>query len=339
MFKRKSFIPHDRPVYREVLPKALKAAWRHPQYWIVGIFAAFLNSGSMLDVGWKFWNAIQQQGSDIFIGHAAVQIWGTASIGGFHWLPFFQATLALLTLFVILVAVLAFSCVCQGAMVHAMGSWKDGWVERFRQSLHVGAKALVPIAALNIIVVASIWVARFFVSLPLAIALGRSNGLYMAVYLVSFIVFFVLAVFMSILQIYALNAMILQGASLAQAFKRAWLTLKEHWLVTLETALLQALIVILLFVASMIALMVLVFPSAILYVLAVLQNNLWLFQVSLGIFFGIIIIFILVLTGFTVTFHYALWAMMYRKLGEGGVTAKIHRLYRLVTRQTKVPQS
>jgi len=101
MLKRKSIIPHDRPVYREVIPQALKISWRNPLLWIFGIFAAVLNTGGSLDVIWKFWDSVRTQGSDLFIGDLAVNIWQTAFMGGFSALPFMQALLALVVLTVI----------------------------------------------------------------------------------------------------------------------------------------------------------------------------------------------------------------------------------------------
>lgn len=339
MLKRKSIIPHDRPVYREVIPQALKISWRNPLLWIFGIFAAVLNTGGSLDVIWKFWDSVQTQGSDLFIGDLAVNIWQTASMGGFSALPFLQALLALIVLTVILLAVGAFSCVSQGVIIYSIGSSKDSKLEHLKKGLTVAARALVPVAVLNTLILASVWLVRFFISLPLAIALGKESTLFTAVYLVSFIVFFVAAMILSIMQIYALNAMFLQGATLAQAFRRAWLVLKEHWLVTIETALIQAALMMVLAIAAFIAILILSFPSGILYVLAFVLNSLPLFYISFGIFIGLIIVSLTVLTGFLVTFQYAIWTLMFRKFGEGGVVPKIHRLIRALTKKTSVPQS
>ncbi|MFA6161378.1 MAG: hypothetical protein WC766_04360 [Patescibacteria group bacterium] len=339
MLKSKSIIPHDRPVYREVLPQALKTAWRNPLLWIFGIFAAVLNSGGALDACWKFFNSIQTQGSDIFIGQTVVQIWHVGWIGGFHLLPFFQALLAIFSLTVIFLAVLAFSCIGQGVIIQSVGSGKDGSLGRIKKAMLVSGRALLPIAVLNVIIIAAIWLTRFLVSLPLAMVLGRDSGLRLAIYLVSFIVFFVLAFFLSILQIYALNAMMSQGATLAQAFGRAWQVIKQHWLVTIETAILQALIIVVATIAALIALMILIFPPAVLYVLALFRQNFALFQLSSGIFAVIIVVFLVAYTGFTVTFQYALWTHMYRKFGEGGVMPKLHRLFRFAAHKTDVPQS
>ncbi|MFA6099819.1 MAG: hypothetical protein WC750_02960 [Patescibacteria group bacterium] len=340
MLKSKSIIPHDRPVYREVIPQALKTAWRNPVLWIFGIFAAVLNTGGSLDACWKFFNTIQNQGNELFIGDTAVKIWNVGTYGGFHFLPFFQAILALLALSLILLAVAGFACVSQGVLVQSIGgAWKADTRGKLKAALTVSGRALVPIAILNALIIVSVWLARFLVSLPLAIALGKNSTLFTAIYLVSFVVFFALAIVLSVIQIYALNAMILQGASLSEAFHRAWLVLKEHWLVTLETAILQACVILILTILALVALLILCFLPAIFYVMAIFRNNFTLFQISTGMFVGIAALAIIFFTGFTVTFQYALWTLMFRKLGEGGVVPKLHRFIRFVTRQTHVPQS
>jgi len=341
MLKSKSLFPHDRPVYREVIPQALNIAWKNPVFWLFGIFAAVLNTSGSVDVFWKFFNSIQTQGSDMFIGNAALRFWLTAQAtgGGTSWLPYLQGILALAFFFVVIIAFIVASCIGQGAIINSIGNWKVDKRGGFKKSLWVGARAIFPILVLNILVIVSIWVARFFVSLPLAMALGPNHPAYMAVYVVSFIVFCLLALVLSIMQVYALNAMILQGATLVQAFPRAWQLFKRHWLVTLETAVLQAVIVGLIGMATTVIGLVLSFPTVILYLLALSTANLLLFQISIGIFFAVLLIFLLVALGFTVTFQYALWTLMFRKFGEGGVVPKLHRIFRTAFNRTHVPQS
>jgi len=341
MLKSKSIFPHDRPVYREVIPQALGIAWKNPLLWLFGIFAAILNTSGSVDVCWKFFNSIQTQGTDMFVGDATMRLWLTAqaTTAGSTWLPYLQGILALVFFFVVIIAFIVSSCVSQGALVSAIGNWKIGKRDGFKNTLMIGAHALFPILVLNIMIIVSIWIARFFVSLPLAMALGRQHPAYMAVYIVSFIVFFLLAMVLSIMQVYALNAMILQGATLAQAFSRAWLVFKQHWLVTLETAILQAIVVTLIGMAATIFGAILCLPSVILYLLALANANVLLFQISLGIFAAVLIIFLLVVLGFTVTFQFAIWTLMFRRFGEGGVVPKLHRLFRSAFNRTKVPQS
>jgi len=343
MLKSKSFIPHDRPIYREVIPHALTFAWKHPLFWFLGLFAAVFNTSGALDVFWKFWNAVQSQGTDLFVGHAALKIWYAAQAGGtagINWLPFARGLVGVLMFFVIFVAIAAFSFIAQGALVYAIGGWTMGGRKALlKKSLTVGAKAAVPIAVLNILLVVFVWIARFGASLPLAMALGRDSGVFAAVYVVSFIVFTVVAILFSIMQVYALNAMVMQGANLAKAMARAWKVVREHWLVTLETAILQSLVIVILGIGATLVLTLLCLPPILLFSFAVMSANSLLMEISVGVLTAIVFLATLAFAGFAVTFQYSTWTMVFRKFGEGGVAPKLHRLFRSLTGNTKVPQS
>ncbi len=343
MLKSKSLIPHDRPVYRQVIPQALAFAWKHPLFWLFGIFAAAFNTSGALDVFWKFLTAIQTQGNDIFVGHAAMRIWQAAQIGntpGIHWLPLARGLVGVLLFVVLFLAVAGMSFIAQGALVYSIGSWNSGGRKAFfKKALTIGAQALVPIAVLNIILVVFIWIARFGVSLPLAMSLGSDNILFQILYVICFVLFTLLALMFSIMQVYALNAMIHQGASLAQAMVISWKVIKQHWLMTLETAILQTLVIGLLALVATIVMTLLTLPPILLFTFSVMSSNVMLMEVSVGILVAVLFILLLVFGGFTVTFQYATWTMIFRKFGEGGVRPKLHRLFRNFLGLTKVPQA
>ncbi len=330
MLKKKKFIPDDKPIFRDVIPQALRFAWTHPSHWLLGIFAAILFSGGALDIFLRFWNSVQQQGNEIYVGNTIGTLWRAAELSSvtIPWMGYVKGVLAIAFFLVILVAILGFSCSCQGALVHAIGTYKSKKPKSFKSALTVGGRAIVPIAILNLMLLTFIWIARFGVSYPLAMILGNDSALYTAFYMFSFVIFSILTLGLGVLQIYALNAIILQNASLTQALERAWKLMREHWLVTIETIILQSLIIIAMALAATFAGLILTFPAIILFVFSYLNASINLFYISLFLFFIITLAFALFTTGFTVAFQYATWTMMFHKFGEGGVVPKIHRLFR-----------
>ena len=339
MLKSKSLIPHDRPVYREVIPQALSLTFKNPMLWILGAFAATLNTSGALDILTKFWSSVQTQSLGIYLGTTIAKIWQTSQHTSIHWLGLLQGLIYLLLFASILIALCVLSCVGQGALVFLIGTWKPGRKIAFRQSLAVGAQAILPIAVLNIITLAILWLARFGVSVSLAALLAHKSLFSIGLYVILFVIFFLFALFLAILQIYALNAMILQGSSLWHAFARSWEIIKTHWLVSLETAILQSIIVLGLSLGAAIIGAILSMPTIFLNLIAIFNQNLLLFRISMGVFVTILFIFLFVLLGLVVTFQYAIWTLMYRRFGEGGVVPKLHRLFRHLTNQTSVPQS
>ncbi|MDF1497080.1 MAG: hypothetical protein P1P90_03385 [Patescibacteria group bacterium] len=336
MLKKKTFIPNDKPVFREVIPHALRFAWTHPTHWVLGIFAAILFSGGALDIFWKFYSAIQSQGNVIFLGRSVDRLWYAAQISSttIPWFGYIKGLLAIIFLAVIIIAVLAFSCTSQGALVNAIGTYKENKKKSLRTALTIGSRAIFPIAVLNLMLIIFIWIARFAVSFPLAIALGNNNPLFSAVYIVSFIIFAALTLGLGVLQIYALNAIILQKATLAKALERGWKLIREHWLVTIETIVVQSFVIIILTLVVILAGIILTFPATILFVFAFLNGNMLMFQLSLGIFFAVTILLAIFTTGFTVAFQYATWTMMFHKFGEGVAIPKLHRLLKKLSKKS-----
>jgi hypothetical protein len=330
MLKKKTFIPNDKPVFREVIPHALRFAWTHPSHWVLGIFAAILFSGGALDIFWKFWDSIQSQGNLIFLGRSVDRLWYAAQISstGIPWFGIIKGLLAIAFLGVITIAILAFSCTSQGALVHAIGTYKEKKQKSLKAALTIGAKSVFPIAVLNFLLIIFIWLARFGVSFPLAMALGNNNPVFSAVYVVSFIIFAILTLGLGVLQIYALNAIILQKATLAKALERGWKLIREHWLVTIETIIVQSLVILVMTLVVALAGIILTFPATILFVYAFLNGNMLMFQFSLGIFLAVTLLLGLFAAGFTVAFQYATWTMMFHKFGEGVAIPKLHRLFK-----------
>jgi hypothetical protein len=330
MLKKKKFIPHDKPIFREVIPQALKFAWTHPSHWVLGIFAAVLFSGGALDIFLKFWNAVQKQGNEIFIGNTISNLWRAAEFSSVSvpWIMYIKAVLAIAFFLIIIAAIVMFSCACQGALVHAIGTYKTNKQKSLKSALHVGGKAIIPIAVLNLIFIFIIWIARFGVSYPLSLLLGNDSVLFTVIYILAFMIFAALILGLGVLQIYALNAIILQDAPLAAALERGWKMIREHWLVTIETIIVQSVTIIALAAVAAIVALILTFPAIVLFVFSYISLSINMFYFSIILFFIITISFALFTTGFTVAFQYATWTMMYHKFGEGGVVPKIHRIFK-----------
>jgi hypothetical protein len=326
------------PIYRPIIREAFRVAWTEQRYWPVAIFAGILLSGSVYDVIWKALNAIAPQAT--LIGTVAVfssrasATWSQLStsnlvIGG--------AQVLVVTLFALVIgfAIFAASVIAQSALVFAVGT-KKPQDRSIRTGLAVGARALWPVFALNLIAMAVLFASRALIALALSFLLAYGGGIVFLAYLLSFILFTGVGIATVIVEILALNAMILQGATLAQAIERGLVLLKQDWVTALETA-------AILFAISFGALillaavgMIITFAFIILFLLA-LATKLALLASIIGIlYFVLIAAFILALFGFIVLVHYAAWSLLYRRLGEGGVLPKLHRIVRSWVHSYKV---
>ncbi len=329
-------------VYRKVLADALKLAWRERRFWPLAFFASALLTMGSYDVILASVDAVSVRTSAFFggtagafLGSSLQGIFGGAG-GLLGVLTGFQV-LALSS--VILLALGALSCVCQGGLVFALGSWHRGDHPTVREALRVGAAALWPVIALNALSLMTLWILRFLAAFALALVLGIGSTASWYIYQLSYILFLGLSFVVAIVQIFALNALILQGAPIGEAIVRGYELFKKHWLITLETALLLFVSVSLLTVAFGFLAAVLFVPFTVSVVASAVLGSNGLFHVLMGGGFALLMLGAFSIAAFVTQVQYATWTLLYRRLGEGGVVPKLHRLYRNLTGTYKVPQS
>jgi len=323
--------PSHEPVYRPIIREAFRVAWAEKHYWLVAAFAGLLLTGSIYDVVWKSLNVLAPQagiiGTVAIFSSRASATWAELStanlvIGGLQVL--------VMTLFGIVIgfALLAASVIAQSALVFSIGMKRNGEQHRVRTALNVGARALWPVLALNLIAIAVMFASRAVIGIALSFLLAYGDAFAFLAYLFAFILFTVIGGATAIIEILALNAMILQGATLAQAIERGVMILKRNWVIAVETAVFLFLIsfgaLILFFTVGMI----LTFMSVILVFVAFAAEATFIASAIAVLYFLTIAALMLALFGFTVHVHYASWTLLYRRLGEGGVVPKLHRMIR-----------
>ena len=328
------------PDYRPVLRNAFHAAWEEKRYWWVALLAGMTLTGSVYDVGWRMMNAFAVPSipggvwNSFWIKAAAA--WPKLSltdtiIGG---MKVFQITAFFL---IILFACFAASMIAQGALVYAMGAKRSGRSPGVKEALTVGARALWPVLVLNVFVMLVLMATRGLIAIALSGVVSNTTALSYLAYILAFIAFVIVSVVVIMIQIFALNAMILQGSTLAQALERGAELLAEHWIVAVETAALLFVITVGASVLIVALNMVVGLPLFMLLILAAILQSRVLLALTLYVAVALFILSALAVGGFLIQLHYATWTFLYRKLGEGGVLPKIHRWVRWLTHGYHVP--
>lgn len=325
---------HHKPIYREVLTHAIRTAWNDRRYWVLALFAGMLATAGSYDVLWSAVMSILSQGQTMSgsIGVILVQSVNIVRASAFdHWLIAAGGVEVLLFMALIGLSIAVISCASQGALVFAIGARRKGDQPTLREAWQVGARAVWPIIALNVLVFGVLWILRFLVSFPLFLALANTNATTFLVYLVSFVVFVPLAFFTAIVQIFALNALILQGAPILDAIRRGIEMVRRHWLVIIETALLQIGISVGIFILFFVAVLCGMIPLFAMILLAAAAGSVSLFSLSMAVAAIAFVLGLIFAASFTIHLQYATWTYLYRRLGEGGVMPKLHRLFRSAT--------
>jgi hypothetical protein len=192
--------------------------------------------------------------------------------------------------------------------------------------------------ALNALALSTLWILRFLTAFPLFLAVDQSSQAMWLLYLVSFMVFMMFTFAVSIVQIFALNAMVLQGASVSDALIRGYVLFKKHWVVTVETAVLLFLIAVGISILFIGLFMIATIPFIAIIIAASALKSATLLYGTIGVGLALLLVGLFVVSSFATQFQYATWTYLYRRLGEGGVLPKLHRWYRALSGSYIVPQ-
>ncbi len=322
---------HHEPIYRPVLREAFTLAWKEKRLWIVSVLAGITLTGSVYDVIWRGMNALAPKASILGaispFWMKATETWPGLTVSE---LVIGSLNVLLITAFLLLItfAIFASSIIAQSTVVYALGARRRGRIPTFRDALTVGARALWPVLALNIMALCVLWATRALIAIALAFIAEQPTALTYLLYLVSFIVIIAIGALAIVIQVFALNAIILQGATLAQAIVRGFEVVRRHWVTVVETAAILFVISVGAYVLTITASLLLALPYALLLLISVVVKSGFLFAAISVIFIALFVMILLLVFGFTVQLHYATWTLMYRRLGEGGVLPKLHRIAR-----------
>lgn len=333
--KRSSIqLPHGEPIYREVLKHAFRTAWHDRQYWLLAMLAGILVTGGSYDVLWRAVTSITSQGNYLAlpIGDKLVTALSRLHLSELDSIISIMGGLEVLLLLVaVTLTFAALSCIGQAGLVYAIGARRRGHDVKLSEAFSVGGRMLWPVAALDAVMAGAIWVLRFMAALPLYLALERTTTATYLVYIVSFSVFLLLSLVMSVVQIFALNGIVLQGAPTADAIRRGYEMFKRHWVVVFETAILQVVLTVAVWFVCTVSVVILMLPVLLLAMIASALHS----GIVVGLAFTVgaiaIVLGLIAAAAFTIQLQYATWTYLFRRLGEGGVMPKLHRVARSLT--------
>jgi hypothetical protein len=319
-----------RPLYREVVPGAIKGAWRHRWLWPIALLAGLIQTGGIVDAVLLSLRRIRLESVTLFdaswsdsMGAIWTRIIGAPDIIG----KILEAQNFIIGLMVV-VATLALALICQGALAFGIGGAIKGRMPNFKESLHVGSMVIGRIFALNLVTLGLTWLARFILLVPLAVFSQKpSAGL--AVASVAVAILYILTVLsLTAIHFFALNAIALNDTHVTPALERAALMLRSSWLTVIETAVILFLVGLLTMGIGLGLFLAMWLPLFLLQLGAALLNMDLLFVFAN--FLGTILFFIVMLSAgaFNVSFQYRAWNLLYVRLGEGGAVAKLHRVLR-----------
>lgn len=312
------------PTYRQTLIHAWDVVWHNKALWILGLFSVLLGQLGFSDIFGQFWSV-----SDVITGGSAILLPGInlnlagdiQSVLGIVWLVGICLSVTILLAFLAVTS--------QGTIISYAAEWfKNKKHPKLSKTWNHGLKHFWSILFINILrkvllvvlLVAFGFALRYFVysqSLP--------QGFLFAVSLV--LVLFV-SLFISIISVYALCALVIDGKGIKSATAKAWAIFSEHTLVSLEIGLLLMFLNFLLVTVIVVGSFFAFLPALVIWLAAGITNTVILAGIGLAIGTFLLLAFIVLVAGFFNAFTISAWVFLYIKMHKEGINSRIVHLFK-----------
>ncbi len=319
-------------IYRTILRQALKIMWSCKYLWFFGIFAIFLSSGgeinSAIDHFYKVFDASSfLDGLKNFYNHSMVVNAGNnlnTFFNGFNgWGILLLVVLILLFFFLIWLSV-----VSQAGLFGAAYKIYKKQSVNFNDTFAMGRQNFWPTLWLNLLSRLVIYVLWLIVAVPLAaLYLSRPAEMVGNIFIVlTFVIWVPVALFISFLMKYAVLFVVNKKYTFKEALQAAWQLFRDNWLVSIEMVIIMFFVNLLAAIALILAVMVLVLPLAILVFLLGMINFAGVMYLTMLVAV-ILLVFLMIWGGAMLSvFQHVAWAILFVRMTEGKVLAKIIRL-------------
>lgn len=318
------------PFYRRIVTDAWKIAWSHKHLWVFGFFATLIGFGGVTEV---FFNAYERTADALPMAAAQGSI--TALIPGYTTIKAIIAfsPYPLLSLVIFTVALtLMFSVfawmtvVSVGGLISGVRKISRGGEPTFGDSIKAGAERFWQLLGVNLLAKIVILLALLLTGANLFVLMQERTVVSGLFYVGSFIVFTAISFVASLASVYGSLNVMAKNEPVEKSINGALKLIGEHWLVSIEMA-------VVLFLTSLAAGLAVAFAALILSVpLIFLLAVAAMLKASVAVY-GImaltavmLLVMVVALGSFLTTFQTSAWTLLWSELSERRPTSKLHRL-------------
>lgn len=314
------------PLYRQALTHSWKLAWHNKMLWTFGLFAALLGQMGIFD----FLARISLTGHDTsiwplaFKNAAAFQeslSYTTRGLSADGWV-WFVWLLVIALGFLVLAAIMSVGS--QGVIIDVVRQsmrskklniakawhksighfWSLFFINVFKKIIIVALTVVVGWASYNAVVeagVGDIWI--FFLTFILATAIGGVA---------------------SFIAIYAAGYVVVENRPIGEAIHDAWSLFLDHWLVSVEVALILTVANVFLFFLAFFGLLFFFFPAILIWIVALATANTVLFISGFVVGSILFVMYIMLIGSVFTIFSTSCWAYLFMKMHKHGIKSRIH---------------
>jgi len=320
----------NRSLYREMMRSATKTAWHERRWWLLALIAGILQTGGIYDVLLRFAYTLPAETRLLLTRPAAflptlLTIFAPASTSFQRHMIAAHLVEGLLVGGLGVAAIITCSLVAQGALVFGLGT-RLGRFRNLSACLAVGARHLWSVLALNVMSLGLLWVARFVLLIPLTRVMIAPSVPLIIGSVIGFLIFADLAMALVTTHLFALQAIVLDDLSTLDAIRHAYQLFRRSWLIIIEGAGALLLMGVAFFLIALGVFLIASIPLVILLATAAtlqLWSIVW-FAVWVGL--GLLSVILILCGAFTITFQYAAWHELYKRVNTGVAISKLWRL-------------
>ncbi len=235
-------------LYRSILKRAWFNAWQNKYLWFFGLFAAFFtNTGFYLVFGKALSGEFTKNPFPM-----VSNIVGFFSADGFSDLgrsaaesPFslFMIMLIYMVFICLFLFIIWLSMVSQAGLVNNLAQLMSNKKTDLNTGMKVGSNRFWPVFAVNLFLKVILYLGFLLISLPFIMGVFTQTSLIdNLIFVLSFIVYISLGIILSFIIKYSIAYFVIKENSLFDGIKSAWSLFIKNWLISIELALILALI-------------------------------------------------------------------------------------------------
>jgi hypothetical protein len=318
------------PFYRRILTDAWRIAWHHKHLWVFGFFATLIGFGAVTEV---FFNSYERTADALPLaassGTLSALIPGLTTIKAIvSYSPY--PALSLLIFFVVLSLLFAvfawMTLVAVGALVIGARKISRGGEPTFGDGVKAGADKFWRLLGVNLLSKIVILLAYVMTGANLYILMKDRTVMSGLFYIGSFIIFTAVSFVASLGAVYGSINVAVKDEPLEKAVNSALDLIAEHWLVSLEMAVLLLIASLATGVAAALGTLVLSVPLIFLIVIAAVFKAQAAVYAIMTLTAVMLLVIVVCLGAFLTTFQSSAWTLLWSELAERKPSSKILRL-------------
>ena len=313
------------PTYRQTLIHAWEVVWHNKALWILGLFSVLLGQLGFGDIFGQIWSM-----SDISIAEEGVvilpainlewpgDIW---SVLGGVWLIGICLSLLILLVFLAVTS--------QGALIsYAADLFKTKKHQKLVKSWNSGLKHFWSIFFVNILRKILLFLLLVVFGLILNYFISFQTMPQGFIFAAGLVLVLLASLFFSIISIYTLCALVIEGKGFVSAIKKSWVIFSRHVLVSLEVGILLMLLNFLLIAIIAAAAFFAFLPAILIWLAAGITNTVILAAVGLVLGIFLLLALIVLIAGFFNAYTTSAWVFLFMKMHKEGIPSRLVHLFK-----------